>query len=296
MSHHYSVTGDIAAPIPPTSTTALLLVDNQLGFRDITAWGIGASNPEFEKNVTALIAAFRAACAEKPEGQRPLIIHVQYRPVWTDHPLHISKVGPFGANGEHVRAIDFLEFAAPRVLRPEGPKFIYTLDETPPPAPVDPKKDAVPRPLADEIIMTSHGHSVFINTPLESILNKRGIKTLLIAGMATDLAVSTAVRTAQNLALTGKWGGRGNMADAAASERWTDGTSVFVEAQEDAPEDERGEDGLAVEMGRIILIGDATRAFGKAGVDAETVHSVHVESLKDFAEVRSTAEVIGAFH
>ncbi|KAH7028222.1 Isochorismatase-like protein [Linnemannia elongata] len=237
------------------STTALLLIDNQLGFRDVAAWGIGASNLEFEKNVTALIAAFRDACVEKPEGQRPLIIHVQYRPVWTDHPLH-----------------------------------------TPPPAPVDPKKDATPSPPADEIIMTSHGHSVFINTPLESILKKRGIKTLLIAGMATDLAVSTAVRTAQNLALTGKWGGRGNMADAAASARWTDGTSVFVEAQEDAPEDERGEDGLAVEMGRIILIEDATRAFGKAGVDAQTVHNVHVESLRDFAEVRSTAEVIGAFH
>ncbi|KAI7832442.1 Isochorismatase-like protein [Gamsiella multidivaricata] len=240
------------------STTALLLIDNQLGFRDVTAWGTGASNPDFEKNVTALIAAFRDACAEKPEGQRPLIIHVQYRPVWTDHPLHVSK--------------------------------------TPPPVLAEPKKDAASLPPPDEIIMTSHGHSVFINTPLESILKKRGIKTLLIAGMATDLAVSTAVRTAQNLALTGKWGGRGNMADAAASARWTDGTSVFVEAQEDAPEDERGEDGLAVEMARIILIGDATRAFGKAGVAAQTVHSVHVESLRDFAEVRSTAEVIGAFH
>ncbi|KAI9235474.1 MAG: Isochorismatase-like protein [Podila humilis] len=212
------------------STTALLLIDNQLGFRDVTAWGTGASNPDFEKNVTALIAAFRDACAEKPDGQRPLIIHVQYRPVWTDHPLHVSKVGPFGANGE---------------------------------------QDVAPQPPPDEIIMTSHGHSVFINTPLESILKKRGIKTLLIAGMATDLAVSTAVRTAQNLALTGKWGGRGNM---------------------------RGEDGLAVDMARIILIGDATRAFGKAGVDAQTIHNVHVESLRDFAEVRSTTEVIGAFH
>ncbi|KFH66151.1 hypothetical protein MVEG_08252 [Podila verticillata NRRL 6337] len=295
MSRH-SVTGDIMAPVPPMSTTALLLIDNQLGFRDVAAWGTGASNPDFEKNVTALITAFRDACAEKPDGQRPLIIHVQYRPVWTDHPLHVSKVGPFGANGEQVRAIDFLEFAAPRVMRPEGPKFVYTLDETPPPAPVEPKKDAALLPPPDEVIMTSHGHSVFINTPLELILKKRGIKTLLIAGMATDLAVSTAVRTAQNLALTGKWGGRGNMVDAAASARWTDGTSVFVEAQEDAPEDERGEDGLAVDMARIILIGDATRAFGKAGVDAQTIHNVHVESLRDFAEVRSTTEVIGAFH
>ncbi|KAG0043265.1 hypothetical protein BGZ83_011648 [Gryganskiella cystojenkinii] len=291
MSRH-SVTGDIIAPVPRMSTTALLLIDNQLGFRDVTAWGTGASNPDFEKNITALIAAFRSACEEKPEGQRPLIIHVQYRPVWTDHPLHVSKVGPFGANGEQARAIDFLEFAAPRVMRPEGPKLVYSLDETPPPPP---KKDAAPMPPPDETIMTSHGHSVFINTPLESILKKRGIKTLLIAGMATDLAVSTAVRTAQNLALTGKWGGRGNMADAAASARWTDGTSVFVETPEDAPEGEQGEDGFAVEMARIVLIGDATRAFGKNGFDAETVHSVHVESLRDFAEVRNTAEVIGAF-
>ncbi len=47
-------------------------------------------------------------------------------------------------------------------------------------------------------------------------------------------------------------------------------------------------------MPRIILVADATRCFGRGSLDAETVHAVHVESLRDFAEVRTTAEVIGA--
>jgi hypothetical protein len=138
--------------------------------------------------------------------------------------------------------------------------------------------------------MTSHGHSVFINTPLEFLLNKKGIKTLLIAGIPTDYAVSTAVRSAQNLALTGKWGGRGNMEDVPLSSLWTDGSGVYASMENN--EGDNGE--LAVDMPRIILVHDATRAFGKGGVDAETVHRVHVESLKEFAEVRSAQDVISA--
>ncbi|OJJ42081.1 hypothetical protein ASPZODRAFT_137501 [Penicilliopsis zonata CBS 506.65] len=264
-------------PISRKNTTALLLINNQLGFRDISAWGTGASTPDYDKNISALISLFRDICAKSPEGEGPLMIHVQYRPVWTDHPLHVSKTGPFGANGEEQRAIDFLEFAAPQVFRDGAKTLIYSLDETASsrPAPTQPP---------DEIIMTCHGHSVFINTPLETILKNRGIKTLLIAGMGTDLAVSTAVRTAQNLALTGKWGGRGNMEDVAASERWTDGAGVYAGE----------EDKLVVDMPRIILIQDATRAFGKGGVDAQTVHHVHIESLRGFSEVRDTAGVIEA--
>ncbi|EHK21044.1 uncharacterized protein TRIVIDRAFT_8175, partial [Trichoderma virens Gv29-8] len=213
--------------------TALLIIHSQYGYRDIAAWGDGASNPGYESNVSNLIAKFRSIFAATPQGERPIIIHVQFKTVWTDSPLFTGK--------------------------PNGP-------------PTPPKPDDPPRPPSDEILMTSHGHSVFINTPLEFLLNKKGIKTLLIAGIPTDYAVSTAVRSAQNLALTGKWGGRGNM--------------------EDNNEGDNGE--LAVDMPRIILVHDATRAFGKGGVDAETVHRVHVESLKEFAEVRSAHEVISA--
>lgn len=281
-------------PIKASSTTALLLIDNQLGFRNASAWGDGVSTPDYDSNITAILAAFRRVFDSKPEGERPLIIHVQHKSVWTDSPMHPSHVGPYGANGEEKRGIDFLEFAAPRLFRNGKHELVYTFDEPsglPPPS----QQPAPPRPPPDEIIMTKHGHSVFINTPLEMLLNKRGIKTLLIAGMTTDLSVSTAVRMAHNLALVGKWGGKGNMEDAAESELQTDGVGMFVKMPADAKEGERGENGYLVLMPRIVLIGDATRAFGKAGVDAHTVQTVHVESLKEFCEVRTTSEILDLF-
>ncbi|ORY25865.1 Isochorismatase hydrolase [Rhizoclosmatium globosum] len=233
------------APVPVASSTALLVLNNQLGFRDNSVFGPDRSTPNYGANIAALLSAFRETSSKLSEGSRPLVIHVQYRPVWTDHPLHESKLGPFGQNAE---------------------ELVYSIDEVRRPK----HKDAPALP--DEIIMSTHGHNPFINSPLESILNKRGIKTLLVCGMQTDVSVSSVVRTAQNLALTGKFGGRGNMADA-----------------------KRGEDGLAVEMARIILIQDATRSFGKGGLDAETVQRVHVESLKEFAEVWNTSDVLAAF-
>jgi hypothetical protein len=292
MSLKYPWPGDSIAPIPVRSTTALLIIHSQYGYRDTSAWGDGASNPDYEKNVSSLIAKFRGIFASSPQHERPVIIHVQFKTVWTDSPLFTGKVGPYGANGEEKRAIDFLECSVPLVQRPEGPVFLYTFDEPDGPPP-QPKPDDPPRPPSDEILMTSHGHSIFINTPLEFLLNEKGIKTLLIAGIPTDHAISTAVRSAQNLALTGKWGGQGNMEDTALSSLWTDGAGVYGYLEKNQGGQE-GQHGLAVDMPRIILIGDATRTFGKGGIDAETVHRVHVESLKEFAEVRSTSEVISA--
>lgn len=210
--------------------------------------------------------------------------------------MHPTHVGPYGINGEQKRGIDFLRVAAPRLLRHGHQELVYAFDEPPPPTAEErAKQQQQQKPPSDEIIMTKHGHSVFINTPLEMLLNKRGIKTLLVAGMTTDLAVSTAVRMAHNLALVGKWGGKGNMVDVPESKLWTDGTGVYLTTADYEAEDAKdAEDGYLVDMPRIILVGDATRTFGKAGVDAQTVHNVHVESLKEFSEVRSTAEVLGA--
>ncbi|UNI16575.1 hypothetical protein JDV02_003001 [Purpureocillium takamizusanense] len=279
-------------PVVARSSTALLLIDNQLGFRDAATWGSDASTPGYDSNIAAILATFRRIFDSKPDGERPLIIHVQHKSVWTDSPMHPSHVGPYGTGGEEKRGIDFLEFAAPRLFRNGKHEFVYTFDE--PTGPPPPSQQPVPpRPPPDEIIMTKHGHSVFINTPLEMLLNKRCIKTLLIAGMTTDLSVSTAVRMAHNLALVGKWGGKGNMEDAAESKLQTDGVGMFVKTPASAKEGERGEDGYLVLMPRIVLIGDATRAFGKAGVDGQTVHNVHVESLKEFCEVRATSEILG---
>ncbi|KAL7803678.1 hypothetical protein V8C44DRAFT_352938 [Trichoderma aethiopicum] len=202
-------------------------------------------------NISSLISAFHAIFGTAAPAQRPVNIHVQFR----------TKLGLYGINGEEKSAINCLECSVPRVQRPDGPGFVYTFDEPEkPPEALTP--DVPPRLPSDEIIMTS-----------------QGIKTLLIAGISTDHAVSTAVRSALNLALTGKWGGRGNLQDVAL---------LF------ALDKAEGESELAVDMPRIILVHDATRAFGKGGVDAETVHQVHVESFKEFAQVRSTAEVISA--
>jgi hypothetical protein len=77
----------------------------------------------------------------------------------------------------------------------------------------------------------------------------------------------------------------------------TDGEGVYATAASDGPEgsaERGGQDANSVDMPRIILVADATRAFGKAGIDAQIVHDVHVESLKDFAEVRGVVEVVGA--
>jgi nicotinamidase-related amidase len=283
------------AQIHAKSSTCLLLIDCQLGFRNLNAWGgNGVSNPAFEDNIKALLATFREESDKKPIGERPLIIHAQYRPVWTDHPLHVTDKGPWGKNGDTKRGIDFLECAIPRVRDPRNGvvKFLESFDEPPipdPNAPPQEKKVEGPRPPPDEILMTSHGHSVFINTPLQKVLNDRKIRTLLVAGMSTDQYVSTAVRMAHNLALVGQLGGHGNMEDTATCDLWTDGVAIYGKLP--------GEEGdeLSVDMMRIVLVGDATRAIGKGGFDAQVIHDVHLESLKDFAEIRTTAEILGAF-
>ena len=48
-------------------------------------------------------------------------------------------------------------------------------------------------------------------------------------------------------------------------------------------------------QGRVILVPDATATFAKGPFDAETVHAVNVESLRDeFAEIMTTQEVLRA--
>ena len=288
------------APVPFRNTTALLLIDCQYGYRHPTAWGSGASTPNLEANVKKLISTFRQLGEGKADEDSAIIFHVQYRTVWTDSPLHVDHKGPYGAEGQENRGIDFAEYAIPRIKGPDGPRFLRVFDEPPAPSEQNPtpkphiegETDTSSNSPSHELFLTKHGHSVFINTPLTSMLKEKGIKTLLIAGMTTDLAVSTAVRMAFNLALVGEWGGKGNMVDADMTSMWTDGAGWYVDGDSSGTQAEPN--ALAVDMPRIILVGDATRAFGNGGHDAQTVHEVHVESLKSFAEVRRTDEIIDA--
>lgn len=272
------------APIPIKRTTALLLVDNQYGFRNIAAFGTSVSNSNHEENTAKLLEAFRKT-SSLPQGQRPLVIHAQHRAPWSDSPVFPGHEGPYGLDGETRRGVDWAEYSRPRLWNEEQKQYFFV--EQFHEAKVD--TGSVPSEQ-DETFLTSHGHSLFINAHLQTILNKHAIKTLIIAGMPLEYAVSTAVRTAQNLALTGHWGGRGNMEDVDFAKVWTDGEGVYLEAAEKT--DENG--GFDVDMPRIILVEDAVRAFGKEGLPAEVVHAVHVDSLKHFAEVRKTDDIISA--
>jgi hypothetical protein len=213
------------------------MIHSQYGYRD-PSWGDGASNPDYEKNVFSLLAKFRSYSETTPEDELPLIIYAQLKPIWANSPLYPGKTSPYGANGEEKEGVDFLECSVPLVQRPEGPDEPSSLLEpTVPPEPFSPSEptassesavasDSVvssesthasePNALsklgnsscspANEVIITYRGPNTFNNTILESLLKERNIRTLLVAGILTDHAVSTTVRSAYDLAMDGKWG------------------------------------------------------------------------------------------
>lgn len=54
------------------------------------------------------------------------------------------------------------------------------------------------RPLEDELVVIKHRVSAFFGTDLEIAFRSMGVKTVVIAGCATDLAVQSAVRDAHD--------------------------------------------------------------------------------------------------
>ena len=114
-------------------------------------------------------------------------------------------------------------------------------------------------PLKDEPLVEKHVNSAFIGTNLEAMLRERKIQTLYICGITTDHCCSTTTRMAGNL----------HVCDVTAD----DGT---------------------VTPGRVVFVDDATACFQKPDGkwDAEIVHAVNVESLREFADVEGTDEVV----
>ena len=51
-------------------------------------------------------------------------------------------------------------------------------------------------PLPGEIVMPKHRFSGFLNTPLDDILKNRGVETVIITGVATNVCVETTARHA----------------------------------------------------------------------------------------------------
>ena len=116
-------------------------------------------------------------------------------------------------------------------------------------------------PLGGELVITKHVNSGFIGTDLEKVLRTHfgGEPGLLfIIGLTTDHCVSTTTRMAGNFRVCD------------------------------------GEDGT---KGEVVLVADATAAWkkgeGNEWFDAETIHSVNVESLREFATIMKTRDVLG---
>lgn len=106
--------------------------------------------------------------------------------------------------------------------------------------------------VAGEPILVKSVNSAFIGTDLEWRLRAAKIRRVFLVGLTTDQCVSTSVRMAANLGVV------------------------------------NGEWGV----GSVVLVEDATATWAKGMWDAETVHSVHVESLRgEFCEVWKTAEL-----
>ena len=111
---------------------------------------------------------------------------------------------------------------------------------------------------SSELVFSKTVNSCFIGTSLEETLHQHKIRRLYVVGLTTDHCVSTTVRMAGNLKVTD----------------WVD------------------ENGKAQEGDGTFLVEDATAAHAKGGFDAELVHAVNAESLKEFATVVKTNDLM----
>ncbi|QSZ37156.1 hypothetical protein DSL72_009250 [Monilinia vaccinii-corymbosi] len=110
----------------------------------------------------------------------------------------------------------------------------------------------------NERVWVKNVSSAFVGTGLERFLKDSGVRQLIICGLTTDHCLSTSTRMANNLRIV-----------------------------------DVVENGVLVDGGDIILVGDACATFARGGIDAETIHKVNLASLdEEFAHVRETAEAI----
>jgi nicotinamidase-related amidase len=164
------------APIPfDLATTALVVIDMQRDFLEPGGFGATLGNdvtrlaPAIAPCATALTLARRASL---------LVIHTRegHRPDLTDCPpakwergppgLRIGDPGPMG-----------------RILIRGEPGHAIVADLAPAPG---------------EVVLDKPGKGAFCETDLGLILRNRGITTLLMAGVTTEVCVTTTIREAND--------------------------------------------------------------------------------------------------
>lgn len=148
-----------------STPTALLLIDIQVGLNTSHGhFGTERSTPSFEENIRLLLSTARRYNDHSSTTLPITIIHICHRSSNPESPLYPdSSIHPGGG--------EFQACAQPS------------------------------ESSAYETIFSKTTNSAFVNTPLEAHIRSKGIKQLIIAGIATDHCVSTSTRMAKDLAV-----------------------------------------------------------------------------------------------
>jgi nicotinamidase-related amidase len=167
-----------AEPAPldvDTGRTALVIIDMQRDFLEPGGFGAALGND------VSLLKAAVGPCGEVLAAARRagiLVIHTRegHRPDLTDAPpIKLERGGP-----------------AARIGAPGPMGRILIRGE--------PGHDIIPElyPAAGEPVIDKPGKGAFYQTDLELMLKNRGIETLLVCGVTTEVCVNTTVREAND--------------------------------------------------------------------------------------------------
>jgi biuret amidohydrolase len=161
-----------------TGKTALIIIDMQRDFLEPGGFGAALGN-----DVSRLTAAVGPCAAVLAAARRAgiLVIHTRegHRPDLTDAPrLKVERGDPA------------LRIGAPG---PMGRILVRG----------EPGHDIIPElyPVAGEPVIDKPGKGAFYQTDLEIMLRNRGIETLLVCGVTTEVCVNTTVREANDRGL-----------------------------------------------------------------------------------------------
>ena len=169
------VEGEPAAAVVDLDTAALIIIDMQRDFLEPGGFGEALGNDV--SRLRASVAPCRAMLAAARRAG-VLVIHTRegHRPDMSDAPPHKVERGDpanrIGASGPMGRIL----------IRGE------------------PGHDIIPElyPLKSEPVIDKPGKGAFYQTDLELMLRNRGIDTLFVAGVTTEVCVNTTVREAND--------------------------------------------------------------------------------------------------